>query len=742
MDDRGHIRNSRVILLGILFSVLSFNLLAEKPISVYCQNNSPMLEFALADLRSELSSQGISIRKTGYPEGELILLTQAALANLKIENGKNQPTIDFDLKPEGFCIRKDAQKIWVVGADEPGLMYGVLELTEQIKVAGLDKIDETKQNPYMPTRGVKFNLPLDIRTPTYTDPCQASKENIADMWSMDFWTGFIDHLARYRYNMISLWNLHPFPSMVKIPDYPDAALNDVWYTKTSIEQFYEVGNGNKYDELIKNSEPVLKMTIDEKIVHWQKVFRYAKERNVNIYLMTWNIFDWGVEGKYGITEDIDNQITKDYYRKAVREFLLTYPDVAGIGLTVGENMAGYSLEKKEKWAFETYGQGVLDALQTQPERKLVFIHRLHQGDVPTVNEAFKELIDNRNVDFVFSYKYAQAHIMSSTNQPFVNSIVKEIEAGGQKTLWTLRNDDNFYFRWGAPDFIREFIKNIPYNVSQGFYYGSDGYIWGREFLAKEQGNPRTLEIEKHWYHWMMMGRLGYNPEMTDESFVQILRQHFPQTNAQKLFDAWQHASMIYPITTGFHWGAADFSWYIEGSTSHPAGTFNRTGIHNVEQFIKQDVHPGTNNQRITDYVKMVVLGGTTNKTSPLQVAEQLHMHSDKAFNLLKELNAAGNEELGKTLDDIKSISYLGKHYGHKISGATYLALYHETKDLKYQEKAVAELEAALKYWTLFSENASKQYMNPVWMKRVGWVDWEKFKAVIQEDIKLAKTKID
>ena len=34
-------------------------------------------------------------------------------------------------------------------------------------------------------------------------------------------------MARHRFNVLTLWNLHPFPSIVKVPEYPDIALEDV-----------------------------------------------------------------------------------------------------------------------------------------------------------------------------------------------------------------------------------------------------------------------------------------------------------------------------------------------------------------------------------------------------------------------------------------------------------------------------------------------------------------------------------
>ena len=36
-------------------------------------------------------------------------------------------------------------------------------------------------------RGIKFNIPLDARTPSYSDNNFAAQQNIAEMWSLDFW---------------------------------------------------------------------------------------------------------------------------------------------------------------------------------------------------------------------------------------------------------------------------------------------------------------------------------------------------------------------------------------------------------------------------------------------------------------------------------------------------------------------------------------------------------------------------
>jgi hypothetical protein len=187
---------------------------------------------------------------------------------------------------------KTEKTVWVLGKDDAGVMYGGLEVAEIIQVQGIDAIENQLQNPYMKVRGTKFNIPLDVRTPTYTEPSDAAQNNMAEMWNFEFWKEYIDNLARYRYNLISLWNMHPFPSMVKVPEYPDVALDDVRKSTVDWEENYSL-NGWGFDapEIVNNYEVIKKISIDEKIEFWRKVMAYGKQRNVQFFIVTWNIFD-------------------------------------------------------------------------------------------------------------------------------------------------------------------------------------------------------------------------------------------------------------------------------------------------------------------------------------------------------------------------------------------------------------------------------------------------------------------
>ncbi len=714
--------------LCIAFSMLILLIGCKTPtnnVRIYADASHAQINFALDDLTAALQRKGIEFSVVDKDEADIVLAVSGETAGLK---------------PEGFQLSKQNGKIQVIGADPAGVMYGTLELAEQISASGLEGVKDISINPYMERRGTKFNIPLDVRTPSYTDVSDVAQKNIAEMWNYDFWTEYIDNLARYRYNYISLWNLHPFPSMVRVPGYEDVALDDVQRSTHPFDEHYNTnGWGFCAPEIINNVETLIEISMDEKIRFWKKVMAYGKSRNVDFYIVTWNIFVHGAKGKYGITDRMENPVTVDYFRKSVKELFVTYPDLAGIGLTTGENMYDYTFEEKENWAFQTYGMGVLDAAAQMPERKFTFIHRQHMAEADKISKKFKPLIDNKNIEFVFSFKYAKAHVMSATKQPYHDEFVKDLkDHGGLKTIWTLRNDDVYYFRWGAPDFVREFIKNIPYDVSRGYYYGSDQWVWGREFTSKHPDTPRQIEIVKHWYHWMMWGRLGYDPEMTNERFIAILQSHFPDVDAATLFVAWQEASMIYPTTTGFHWGWLDFMWYIEGCKGRERFTKTKTEFHDVNSFIHVKPHPKAGFQSIPDYVKMVLAGDSSALKTPLDVSEMLLSNASKALSLTDALTAGENTELAVTLHDIKTMALLGSYYAHKIEGATHLAMYRETKNKAYQSKSVTALEEALKYWKRYANTAMQEHINPVWTNRVGHVDWQKAIRFAEMDIVIAK----
>src|SRR6185437_5317376 len=475
-------------------------------------------------------------------------------------------------------IERTGGKISVIGGDANGAMYGGLDVAEAIRLDTLTELKFGEHRPYIEHRGIKFNITPDRRTPTYSDNSDSAQLNISQMWSLDFWQEYLDEMARHRYNVLTLWNLHPFPSIVKVPEYPDIALEDVWGQKEgSIDYRFSMNSSAMSRPFeLGNVAVIKKMTIDQKIDFWRQVMQYARDRGIDVYWFIWNIFVWGTEGKHGLTEDGNNPKTIAYFRASVRETVKTYPLLAGIGITAGENMnSKQGPFDHEAWLWQTYGEGIRDALKDEPGRKFRLIHRFHQTGQRNILNAFKDYPGA----FDFSFKYSVAHMYSTAKPMFIQNLLK-LMVPTMRTWLTVRNDDIYSFRWGDPEYARQYVSNIPGSERvAGFYMGPDGYCWGREFIDRDPQSPRELVMKKQWYSFMLWGRLSYDPTIPNSLFERTLAVRFPQVPASKLYSAIARASRIIPQTTRFFWGDIDIRWF-------PEACMQATGFYTVRHFVE------------------------------------------------------------------------------------------------------------------------------------------------------------
>ncbi len=636
--------------------------------------------------------------------------------------------------PQSYSIRRltEPATIVVLGEDVAGVIYGGLEVAEAARAGRLQQLADSDGKPYIERRGIKFNIPLDARTPSYSDGGDSAQANIPEMWSEAFWTEFLDEMARQRFNTLSLWNLHPFPSMVRVAEYPEVALADVKRTTQKFDTTFKLTGVDMWRKpMADHLETVREMSIEQKIAFWRKVMAHAHARGIEVYIITWNIFTYGTDGKYGITSAQDNPTTIDYFRKSVRDLILTYPDLDGIGVTAGENMQERKDEyAKEKWLWNTYGMGVVDAKKQQPARKVRFIHRFHQAGMKEILDAWKEYPNT----FDFSYKYSVAHMYSMVNPPFGRSMLAELPKD-KRTWMTVRNDDIYSFRWGDPVFARAYVKNLPGpDKLAGYYMGPDGYIWGREFISTEPEEPRQLVIKKQWYSFMLWGRLSFNPDLPDEIFRDALARRYPEANAAALYEASCRASRIIPQITRFYWQDIDLKWFPEACISHPS----YKGFHTVKHFVEGKPMPESGIYSIAQWADRAARGDAMQQMTPLQVADELTTHAAATLKLIDAFAVPKDKELRLLLGDLRAMAQLGDYYAEKIRGACELAML--TKDAKasHRDAAIAHLEKAVDNWEKYARTATAQY-RPQLLTRIGLVDLNALTEKVKADVEIAKT---
>ena len=670
-------------------------------------------KFAAAEIRRETKDKDIS-------------------ANIEI-------TVDPAQKPpQSYRIRREGEKITVIGADPAGAMYGGLDLAEAIRHGTLDAVTDSEHKPHIEKRGIKFNIPLDLRTPSYTDSSDAAQANIPEVWERDFWISYLDAMARHRYNVLSLWSLHPFPSMVKVPEFPEVALNDVWRTKAKLgDSFSFSGKGFVREEMLADHEVVKRISMDEKIAFWRWMMQQAADRGIQVYVFTWNVFTYGAHGKHGITDDLDNAITKKYFRASVREMVKTYPLLGGMGITAGEGMPHDMDSKvKEKWLWDTYGEGVRDALKAEPKRDFNMIHRFHWTAQSDILDAFKDYPST----FDFSFKYSVAHMYSIPNPPFIQPLLQGL-APGRKTWLTVRNDDIYTFRFGDPAYARDYIKNIPpADKIAGFYMGPDGYCWGRDFLERNPApGKRPLVIEKQWYSFMQWGRLAYDPSLPDSHFEKALAARHPTASSHDLFRSLQSASQVMPYITRFFWGDIDLKWFPEACWSHPRRKEGEGGFYTIRHFMEGKSMPGANVLNIRDWRTRLTKHQPMEQTSPLEIATSLETAAKATFAAIETLRVAAkaDNELQKNVHDCEALAHLGSYYAAKIRGACALAIFDASNDKAEHEASLRHLTQALTHWKNYATVRDAHYV-PALYNRLGFVDITALTEKVAADLDIAR----
>jgi hypothetical protein len=678
------------------------------------------IRFAACDVKAALENEKFTVEMlpvasltAAYPNKKVVIAAASnAAAAAVLATQKGNKVAGLGEQAYGLRTTETPQKsFWALGGDANGAMYGGLQIAENIKFHRFTGSYDNEEAPAILNRGIKLNLPFDKGSLTYGRAKASGINNaIHNVWDMTFWTTWLDEMARYRYNVISIWNNHPFTSMIKLPDYPDVAIQDV----TDFAGKKKV------------------MSLDEKIEFWRKVMAYAKSRGFDFYLVNWNIWTDGATGKYGITDDrkkaATNQATIAYLRKCMTTLWETYPDLDGFGITQGEHMSEDDADNSV-FLGKTFGLGMVDYAKRHPDRKLTFIHRWHLADFTTLKNNFRELMALPNVKFEMSYKYSLAHMYSAAlPQRMDEKQIKPLRENKLRSWLTVRNDDFYYHNWGEPDFARAYINGMINKGDWfvGFYMGSDGYCPTRTFFSKHSVTQGLLEVQRQWYMFMLWGRLSYNPATADTVLKHHLALRYPEVSSESFFAAWTRASSGLPKVGDLITGTLgrDNQWWPEACQSDD-------GFLTVTDFGEAKASKGSALGSIAETAS----GQLNDRKSAYALADEIEADALSALGLVTPMKAAANSDLGVTINNIKAMSYLTLYYAYKIRGATHLKA-------GEKEKARTGLGSAYCWWMKYSNLMDSMYHGMAMARTVDLPNWHAHdQSVLKEYTDLGGTGI-
>lgn len=665
---------------------------------------SPLVEFGVAELRRALLGAGY-VPIGPHPElrgesGETpaIRIRHVRTASLESSfvagaDGKDGP----QYPDESFSIQRSGRDVIIEASDPRGLIYGCLELVDLIATREWERADlRLQKTPTLPVRGVKFNLPFEPYAAG--DPF---RENEATCLDSRFWIDFIDELARGRYNCLSLWSLHPFHLLVSSPRF-------------------------------RNANPYSDAEIAEHEALFHTIFGHALSRGVDIYLFTWNIYlptpvakGLGLPAALSNTSEGTSEVNRwdaararqrspivaEYYEEMVYRVLTTYTEVSGIGTSGSEAMSGTG-EEKEQWVVDTY----LKAIR-RSGRRVKFIHRTNMQVGKDIETLARPEIDPSR--FYLSWKYSNAHCYSHP-RPAFEALWKAwdgIDLDDTQVLYTIRNDDVHTHRWADAEYVREYLCGVKdKGYVHGFYWGADGYTWGRDFQHVDHGHKSwRWDFERHRQQFQLWGRLGYDVEMPEQYLERSYLEDYGD-DAADMRDGLAHASRIIPAVNRLVWLNYDFEWHPEGCLTRDAG------FRTVLDFLDSTPMPGAEVIGIQDYARSERDSGLSSDTeTPESIIALLRDAADSAVAAAERIDgreAGWRASLARCAAlDLRSMAALGRYYAGKIEGSLELARFAITGDAAAKDRSVKALQDAITHWENVGYYWSQHY-KPYQMARV------------------------
>ena len=702
-----------------------------------------VLQFSAAQtVRLQLANTSI---QQAYVDS--VLQTVLKQRGYQIINSSPNFTIRFSfdnkLGKEAFSIQKASQQISVIGGDESGLIYGGLSIAEDLRNSiALQNIKARSEKPKLPFRAIKFDMPWDTYRHSYA--LDLHSETCKDV---NYWKTFLDMMAENRFNVLSLWNLHPYVYMIKPKNFPEAS---PWN--------------------------------DAEMKEWQTlfhaIFRMAEERGIDTYVIPFNIF---VSPEFAKAHNVamDNlehhffvngdtsEIVKRYTRECVTQLLQEYPDLDGMGLTLGEGMAGMTPEQREAWMKATIIEGMRLA-----GRKSKLVHRIPFSSTTAslgVTSIETERLTRKGIEQEAAMDFIEQPVWADMkfNWSHAHSTTKLIKVHGgklwgayfdpvpedYKITWTARNEDFFCLRWGVPSFVRAHINQNSSAYVGGYFVGSETYIPAKDYFTKPGIKVNwKYAFERQWLFYKIWGRLLYNPATSDEVFAAEFRRRYGKEGAN-LLEAFSLAGTV-PLRLAssfdFTW---DFTLYSEGFMALD-NEVKRVDYISVERQIKQPpIDPDY--VSVMDYVKTINSGGSfsKNKITPIALADMVERDCKKALALVKDINTANNNALMFEVADVKAWSNLGLHFAEKLRGAVALQTYRTKGGDGNKQAAVKHLENALKYWDvvisitrpIYNDMPLVHYseQNGVRTKENQQLTfhWEKLRPDVAKDVETAKNAV-
>jgi hypothetical protein len=720
-----------LILTLLILSLVSASCTGSKVVDISYNSHSSIISYGVARLSDHIKTSGYTVNKHGKTS-----LSQKGIFVIAPGDHPGDPhqAVLSDhiegITSEGYKIVKLGDIIYVIGKTEEGCLYGIMDLIEQLGVTSdFAKLEESQVNPAYSLRAIKFNLPWAPYRPGPANDLH--QETCRDL---DYWEAFLDMMVANRFNALTLWSTHLFPYMIRAENYPDATP----FNESELQQWK---------------------------TFWKALFRMAKERGIETYLVNWNIV---VSPEFASAYDAQvhgdlSDVVKKYTRESVTQLINEYEDLTGLGVTLADWMGNWGENlmtpvEREEWIEDTFAEGMKRA-----DRKIKFIHRAVLAGDPG---EMRKVIDHAElpertiveVKFNWSHGHSTPHL-SLTHSNQQGTIMRgfwDPKPENYFIAWTIRNEDFFVLRWGDPNFIREHLKVNNHPYVDGYFVGSEGYIPAKDYAHKEHPHKTwDYAFQKQWLFYYLWGRLTYNPDVSDEILARAFEVRYPDMSGIHLLNAYSLASKVPLEIASFYKSTWDFTLYSEGFLAPWTTGYDdkKSPFISLEELIRHETLDDRY-MNIIDFSRMEHDGTPIDDglITPLELAAQLENNCSRAMKLISDSRASAKDiTLESELDDLETWCHLGFYFSEKLRAGVALESYRNSGKGELKENTVDHLQNCVSHWEDVIRLTSDRYQ-PMPYVSMGhhdqkWPDfkafhWELFRNEVQADLDYVKNLKD
>ncbi len=555
----------------------------------------------------------------------------------------------------------------VVGRDAAGALYGALEIAERLERDGEKTLPLQHPITGMPAvqiRGANLFLVLPTKT-----------EKKWWFYDLDFWTEYLDLLARSRINFLDIHGMYNLENT----QCPNALL----YFSTS-PSHPEIGAP------AEQREANVKMLA--------LVVAMAKERGIEVGMMSYRS-DTTLTGDKD-KHPVEGQALEEYTREAVKALVERVPGLARLGFRIGES------HHPASWYAGTLAAG-LDATSARTG--------LSTRTWMTKKDEIMSLVQSTKRDTLVEAKYngeqmgppyliaggllthPESWFSSYSYQDYLDepapyTFLFHIWGGGT----------NRVFRFANHDHIRRVVESTHHGSARGFTIMPTHAFYPQEdfWHASESDRYSPWAFRRDELEYLMFGRLAYDRTLSPAPFRAVLAK---RTGTDGLWDALQAGSLIPTwIATANACGPDQRQTAPELEWMGPVGFWaSKSDVKGVKQFCHTNYHGPIDQFAIAsphELAEDMAAGRGTSRMGPVEMARTIESWAKIAGSAANVAIDTSNAEARDVVREAIALSHLGYYFAHKMRAAGALAIFARTGARDYLDEARERTKKADGEW--------------------------------------------